>query len=287
MNKDATIGYKSVESPFFFAEYVKRIDSYSMTQNHYHPFYEMYAQLSGERVYFIKDRSYQVKPGDLVFIGPNELHKTMHDGGPGYERLIFHFDDHWLQTTANAHMDLLLQPFRTETRVLRLPASEQAAIEGLLLRSVHELQAKPPGYGLHLHVAAVELALLASRALPSNLHSDVEPVTPIQQKMSDIARYLNEHFRQPLTLDSLSETFYMSPYYISRMFKEVTGFSFVHYLNLIRIKEAQRLLQRTEMKITDVALSVGFDNFSHFGKTFKTITQTTPREYRKRQVTLA
>jgi transcriptional regulator GlxA family with amidase domain len=79
----------------------------------------------------------------------------------------------------------------------------------------------------------------------------------------------------------------MSPYYISRMFKEVTGFSFVHYLNLIRVKEAQRLLQRTEMKITDVALSVGFDNFSHFGKTFKSITQTTPREYRKQQRSLA
>lgn len=88
---------------------------------------------------------------------------------------------------------------------------------------------------------------------------------------------INESYAEPLSLQGLAERFYVSPYHLSRTFKEATGFTFTDYVNLTRIKEAQRLLRETALSVTEVAAASGFDNFSHFGKTFKNITLLTPR----------
>ena len=80
---------------------------------------------------------------------------------------------------------------------------------------------------------------------------------------------------------SLSETFFISPYYLSRTFKAVTGFTLIEYVNLTRIKQAQRLLKETDHKIIDIAEAVGFESIGHFDRIFKKIAATTPMTYRK------
>ena len=93
-------------------------------------------------------------------------------------------------------------------------------------------------------------------------------------------RYLNENYQKPLTLPEVAGMFRISPHYLSRLFKQTTGFSFSDYLNLLRVKEAQRLLRESEESITDIAWLAGFSNFSHFGKMFKRTVQVSPRVYR-------
>jgi YesN/AraC family two-component response regulator len=86
---------------------------------------------------------------------------------------------------------------------------------------------------------------------------------------------------QELSLYLLAEKFYVSPYYLSRFFKEATGFTFVEYVNSVRIKEAKKLLERTTMKVSLVAKKVGFGSVTHFGRVFKSVTGYVPLYFRK------
>lgn len=82
-------------------------------------------------------------------------------------------------------------------------------------------------------------------------------------------------------MTEIAEHFYISPHYLSRVFKEVTGLPLTEFVNMTRIREAQRLLRQTDAKIIDIAEQVGYGNLSHFGRVFKQQTGLSPLQYRK------
>ena len=102
-----------------------------------------------------------------------------------------------------------------------------------------------------------------------------------QIKYMQIAEYIRKHLNERITLDTLAEVFQMSKYEISRNFSKYLGASFIEYLNLMRIEEAQGLIFNTESSFLDIAESTGFDSLSHFGKTFKRVTSMTPSDFKK------
>ncbi|WP_281888486.1 AraC family transcriptional regulator [Paenibacillus sp. YYML68] len=282
MNPPETMKHGRMTDPFYF-EYIRRDASYNMMVNHYHPFYEIYYLLSGERMYFIKDTSYRIQSGDLVFIPKNDVHKTRDAKQPAHERMIIHFDDRFIHSMAAPQAKFLLSPFHHSTPVLRLPEKERALIHAHMQRTLDELAVKSTGYELYLASVVTDLLLIASRTLEQQQPVEVSHAAPMHKKISEVIRFLNVSFAEPLHLQMIADKFFISPYYLSRMFKEMTGFTLIDYLNLTRIREAQRLLRETDRKITDIASMVGFENFSHFGKTFKKMTRTSARDYRQQQ----
>jgi AraC-like DNA-binding protein len=264
-----------------YIEYMKRTEPYTMTIDHFHPYYEVYYLLSGSRIYFIEDRSYFVEQGDLVFIGKEMLHRTMQTGDARHERVILHFSDEWLRGLGAELAGMFGALFSPEIRVLRLPRQESLAAEAAVRSMRLEADVREMGYHLAIRNAAASLLLLCGRYSASHQPEPFQHVSPLHAKISEIVRYINGHYDESLRLADLSERFFISPHYLSRMFKEVTGFAFTDYVVLTRVKEAQRLLRESELTVSAVAERVGFDNFSHFGKTFKKISSVSPREYRK------
>lgn len=264
----------------FHVEFDRRKGYFSMDTNHYHSDYEIYYLFNGERNYFIKDSAYHVHPGDLVIIDSNAVHKTSDLGIPNHERIVLYFAPSYFDGYSPEERELLLAPFSQGYPLMRLNLQERLQVEGLLASLLTELNEKPPGYRLHIHHMAGELLLFSGRsfckhgALP-----DYEP-TPVQRKVSDIVRHINLHFNEPLELDGLARQFFISKSHLSRVFKEVTGFGFADYVNITRVREAERLLRDTDHSVTLVSELAGFDNFSHFGKMFKRLSGLTPRAYR-------
>ncbi|WP_409346406.1 helix-turn-helix domain-containing protein [Paenibacillus sp. MBLB4367] len=280
MSDMATVSYGS-EDDDLYIHHIRRTEPFERT-NHFHRNYEVYYLLSGERLYFIKDRSFTLQQGDLVFINKLDLHSSLNAENPQHERVLINFSDAY----ANDYADnrFLFEPFTHPSgRVLSLNMQERMFVEQLLLKLTKEAHAHGTGFELYMKHLLIELLLFASRYLEKHKTTAVAAESPLHGKVTEIVRFINLNYALPLTLNELSERFYMSPHYLSRSFKKVTGFSFVEYVNAIRVKEAQRLLKETENKIIDIADHVGFESIAHFGRVFKAVARISPLQYRKQE----
>ena len=101
-------------------------------------------------------------------------------------------------------------------------------------------------------------------------------------KLKSILHYLDEHYTEDISLDSLAEQFYISKYYLSREFKKEFGTTIIQYILAKKITNAKELLRYSNASIEDIAQLCGIDDASYFNKVFKKIEGCTASEYRKR-----
>lgn len=104
---------------------------------------------------------------------------------------------------------------------------------------------------------------------------------PHNETVEKICAYLSANYRQKFSLSEVAARFYLSPYYLSRLFRRVTGQSIVDYINNRRIEAAQKLLETTELSISAVAEQTGFASAAHFRRVFREVMGTGPLQYRK------
>lgn len=95
-----------------------------------------------------------------------------------------------------------------------------------------------------------------------------------------LLEYVDEHFREEISREQLSEMFFFDPDYITKIFKKETGFSYKNYVIEKRLSLAKKLLTETDYSIHDIALHVGYDNYSYFTRLFKKSFGMTPVEFR-------
>ena len=97
---------------------------------------------------------------------------------------------------------------------------------------------------------------------------------------SRIKDYIDRHYMEPITLQSMGEALRISPYYLSHVFKQMSGYSPVQYLLRRRIGEAQTLLITTELSVARIAEMVGYDSQSYFNLQFTKNVGMPPSRYR-------
>lgn len=98
--------------------------------------------------------------------------------------------------------------------------------------------------------------------------------------VTTVKKYIRSHLDENLTRESLAAMVYLTPDYLSHLFKRETGFSLTNYIIYERIEEAKRLLAGTGQSVSDIATRCGFQNISYFSKQFKRFAGMTPREFR-------
>jgi len=92
--------------------------------------------------------------------------------------------------------------------------------------------------------------------------------------------YIDKHYREKISLVSLADLCGISPSYLSRLFKKVTGYKYAYYVNMVRIDHAKRLLTSTNKSVSDISLDLGFEDTGYFTKVFKKLEGVTPSHYR-------
>ena len=95
-------------------------------------------------------------------------------------------------------------------------------------------------------------------------------------------KYIEHNFNNPLTLEEVAEQVHLSPNYFCNLFKKISGTTFLKYLNIQRIENAKAMLVNTNKSILDIAFECGFGSFSAFSRTFRSICNTSPKEYRNK-----
>lgn len=102
-----------------------------------------------------------------------------------------------------------------------------------------------------------------------------------QNMAKRILDYLNEHYSEDLTLDSVAGKFHMSKTYISRILKKYTNQSFLQLLISRRMDIARKMIAEDKFKLYEIAEKVGYNDFSYFIQVFKKKYGVTPNEYRR------
>jgi two-component system response regulator YesN len=93
-------------------------------------------------------------------------------------------------------------------------------------------------------------------------------------------RYINENYMRDISLDDVSRTVNISPYYFSKIFKEETGEGFVEYLTNLRIEKAKELLSTTEYSMREICKMCGYSDPNYFSRSFKKNAGVTPSDYK-------
>ena len=136
-------------------------------------------------------------------------------------------------------------------------------------------------YQTYIQILVIELLIFLNRIVKSRKSSVSTYTGQNHEKIGEIASYINSNYNENLSLNMIADIFNYSPTYLSKIFKEVTGFTFVEYINNVRIKEASKLLLNSKLNITEIASRTGYNSLTHFGRVFKKITGYSPLEYRK------
>jgi two-component system response regulator YesN len=96
----------------------------------------------------------------------------------------------------------------------------------------------------------------------------------------NVEQYIAENFKEELNLEKTAVKFNLSPYYFSRSFKEIIGYNFSDYINMLRIRKAKELLRSDYMSIKEVGYEVGYSDPNYFSKVFKKYEGLSPKEFK-------
>lgn len=105
-------------------------------------------------------------------------------------------------------------------------------------------------------------------------------------RINIIFNYVKNNFQEDIPLTEIADTVSMTVPSFCRYFKKITNKTFVQFVNERRLVHASKLLTEQTMSITEVCFECGFNNFSHFNKSFKAFTGQNPSEYRKQLKTI-
>lgn len=266
----------------FFVDHVKRGDPYDMPSKHLHSQFEIYYLLFGERNYFINDRVYNIQKGDLILINSNVVHRTIDVFSGSHERVLIEFDMNFFESFLVNPEDLeLLKAFNRDCTILHIDEPIKKQLEHCFFKIIQESKENNLETNIALKVYFLELLILINKLHAKTSLLEFKQPNEMQKKISEIIVYININYMNDIGLELVAEKFFVSEAHLSRTFKKVTGFSFIQYLNNLRVHEAQKLLIETKLSISEISEKVGYQNSTHFGRMFKSITSISPREYRK------
>jgi AraC-like DNA-binding protein len=250
---------------------------------HYHPELELVFIEKGSGKRHIGNHLSYYNDGDLVLIGPNLPHVGFTDRLTGNaSEIVVQFKMDFLGDEFFDHVEMrdiqgLLQRAKSGISFYGRTKNEV----GILLKDFNWVQIKFDQLMQLLRILQ-NLALSEEYTL-LNANDGLSLVMNPQDndRMDLIYDYIRGHFEEKIYLEEIAETVAMSVPSFSRYFKKMAGRTFSEFLMQFRIVHASKLLAEDQQSIAEICFSSGFNNFSHFTKSFKKITGKSPSEYKK------
>lgn len=267
---------------FYFFDYDTRSANINMPFQHFHTFYELCILLSPHATHFLEGKPYELRCFDIMALRPNVLHRTHYPPGDPCRRLIVQFSlPRSVEGLGNEYEELM-RMFDQEVPIFRYERELQEKIYRRLNDIFLLAKKTDPMRDLTIHLKFVEFLTLLYLNQDKNLYSDETELTPMEKKIYSITSYIHSHYAEELTLEGLSQKFYISGCYLSHRFKDVTGFTLTDYVQMTRVRNVQSLLLNSRIPITEAATACGFASFSQFNRVFQKHIGMSPTEFRRR-----
>lgn len=280
--------FRDTRYPFHIELYT--IGKDEQVPSHTHDFVELVLVVSGSAEHEVADKPYTLQAGDVFVIEPNIYHSFAGNGFSEAKVYNVLFDaaflrkelDSLLMMSSFVRFFYLLPFLRRNTSFVPyqfLSEDEKASIE-MQLRGIEEeyTQARD-GWELLVKTRLIETLVWLSRYFKASPPLP-EPDVSDQAWIASVCHFIEQHFRQNLTLPQLCQLCGMSVSAFTAKFKEATGRTTMDYKHEVQIRHACRLLASTDRKIADIALDSGFNDISFFNKIFRKHCGMSPKEYR-------
>lgn len=241
--------------------------------------------------YVIGKKRYDICPGDIFILRSNEQHsivnmkKGMHCICTGIQ---FIPDFIWSPNSELENFSYMYEISVGTDTAFNHRISSDGEIGSRIRREIEnivtEFTARSTGYGLMIKTRLISILVMMAReykaanGLPDGFTIRMEKRRIIEQVM----RYIDDHYAESITLESVASDVNMSPSYLSFLFKKLNGFTLWDYILSKRVNYARQMLQATEDLILNISLESGFNSLTNFNRVFKRITGLSPKEYRKK-----
>lgn len=246
---------------------------------HFHDFDKIVLLISGTVDYAVEDRSYALRPWDILLVRHHTIHKAIIDRKEPYERIIIYLDKNFLERVMpGAQLSECFDSADRSGRSLLTPDDAQREALRTLLENM-ESSLKSSSFGSK----AMADTLLIQLIIHINRISAAAPGSAVQtsdSKIENALSYINEHLSEELTVEKLAEKVYLSKYHFMRLFKESTGSTVHAYIRQKRLLYAARLI-REGVNANKAAEDAGFSDYSTFHRAFKESFSISPGELKK------
>lgn len=258
---------------------IRKTHAATNPERHFHGSYELFYLISGERTFFLENRTFYIRGGDFLCIRPGLLHRALNRLGESCDLVNVYFNDQRSPYFA-ALLPILEACLAREGPVISIPEPERYGLTAAFESLATELSEKRLGYvqlawGI-LYRSLVEIARLAPRT------QEGQGPSPMSETAARLLDYVSRNFRESLSLGRLAREFGLSESHVSRLFSKTTRFTFIEYLTGMRVQEACRLLTETDLPVSRISEACGFGSLTQFGRCFRRTTGLSPLSWRKR-----
>jgi AraC-like DNA-binding protein len=240
---------------------------------HCHAEYEIFYFIQGDIECRIEGRPYTLTPESLMLIPPNNMHGIIIKSTKLYKRVTFHFLPNILdEAEQKLFLGMFKKPCRYFPDISGIKLNEQ--IEGIKGCEKMEGDLKKTAFKHRLISLLADVYQLSTKAEnPSNMRNE---------RVNAILQYLNSNLTEDISLEHLSQKFYISKNYLNLLFNSETGMTVHRYLQLKRLNIARQEI-RKGLSIEEAAYKAGFRDYSNFYRAYKSFFGTKPSASRQNE----
>ncbi|WP_282179925.1 AraC family transcriptional regulator [Maribacter stanieri] len=269
------IGLQETKSSFHF--FKLEVDAFKPFW-HYHPELELTFIIKGQGTRFIGNSIMPFFENDLVLLGANLPHNytsLIQNTKQKYEAIVLQFPAAIFSSLKEC--DMLFPLYKEAERGIQFITPDEET-----LRLLHGFEAlhKVDQLAVLLQILHLLFKDTNRKHLSSKTYHNSIINLKGQSKIKSTTSYILENLDKKLTVPQMAQRTNMVEQSFCRWFKSAVGHSFVTFLNLARIEQACMYLSTTDKYIQAIAFDCGFENLSHFNRTFKKIKGKSPREFR-------
>jgi AraC family transcriptional activator of pobA len=253
-----------------------------------HDYSELLFLLSGELVWQIQERRIVQKAGELIVIGSTLYHRPCGSQALRERAVVLYFLPELIQhgdVTGDAAEYLM--PFRIQDAKFPHVIAARTGLPSRAFELMKLIHAELPSITNRSRLSVktyLKMILIALVNYYSDYQSTHEVFARRQasiQRLQPVFELLENRFHEIISIEDAADAVRMSKSHFRRFFKQVTGESFITYVNHFRIAKAQHLLASTDKSILEISQDVGFCDQSYFGLAFRRLVHVTPLQYRK------
>lgn len=253
---------------------------------HWHEEIEVIIVLDGSCDYRINLDSFVINKGDILIIDSQSLHSLTYIPSKNMTWASFVFNINMLKSS-NTDGALLkyIAPLLNHEHQLPIILKDNIVCYSKIFDVIEDIiycyYEKDIAYELELKSLLFKFfSLLYKNDLIKKHQSKNNLTINTTDKIKLVLNYINDHYSEDISINTLAELCEYSEYHFMRFFKKHIGLTCVQYINNLRLEKSSILLTSTNNAIMDVSLEVGFDNLSYFNKLFKRKYNLTPKEFR-------